>query len=272
MPGPARPGIDTWFRAMSVRDQNSVYTSVDRFLSERPLPVGEETSCPYLPDLAARSEGFTIDDLPGELYQALLDRNFRRSGRVVYRPVCSTCRACRQIRVPVAAFRMSRSQRRVWRRNGDVRVTVSDKPRPTEEKWRLFASYLRARHDGTMSDTYESFVDFLYASPIELLEFLYWVDDRLIGVSVTDRCPDALSSVYMYFDAGESARGLGTFSILWEIEYCRRNALTYYYLGFYVAGSNSMAYKARFAPGEILDESHTWREVSRRETSRADGV
>jgi arginine-tRNA-protein transferase len=57
----------------------------------------------------------------------------------------------------------------------------------------------------------------------------------------------------MYFEPNLSDRSLGTFSALWEIDYCRRNALAYYYLGYYVPGSRTMAYKARFRPGEILD-------------------
>lgn len=243
---------------MNVPDRSSVQTAIDQFLSEHSLPASDESACPYLPDQLSSSEGFFVEDFPGEVYQALLDRNFRRSGQLIYRPVCASCRACRQIRLPVADFRMSRSQRRVRRQNDDVSVILSSKPQPSDEKWEMFRSYLDERHDDTMPSTYEVFVDFLYASPVESIEFSYRVDGRLIAVSIADVCPDALSSVYAYFDPAESKRSPGTLSVLSEIEYCRRMGLTYYYLGYYVAGSKTMEYKARFGPHELLDDACGW--------------
>ncbi|MDO8631842.1 MAG: arginyl-tRNA--protein transferase, partial [Phycisphaerales bacterium] len=77
-------------------------------------------------------------------------------------------------------------------------------------------------------------------------------------VSLADRVPGGLSSVYMYFDPDDAARSLGTFSILREIEFCRREGLRYYYLGYFVAGSRTMAYKARFRPHEMLLGDDRW--------------
>ena len=82
--------------------------------------------------------------------------------------------------------------------------------------------------------------------------------ERLIGVGLADRCPGGLSSVYMYFDPAFAGRSLGTFSVLWEIEYCRRENLPYDYLGYYVAGCQKMAYKARFRPNEMLVGENRW--------------
>lgn len=247
---------------MNVEYQSSIQSVVDELLSERSLPVSEEHPCPYLPDLQARNEGFVIDDLPGGLYRAFLDRGFRRSGKVVYRPACGACRACRQLRVPVVDFVASRSQRRVVRRNSDVSVTLSANPKPTPEKWRLFHAYITDRHDEQMSSDYAAYVDFLYDSPIEFTEMSYLLGKRLVGVSIVDVCSEALSSVYMYFDPALHARSLGTFSILWEIDHCRRNGIPYYYLGFFVAGSKTMAYKGRFKPHELLDEKFAWCRVN----------
>ena len=70
-------------------------------------------------------------------------------------------------------------------------------------------------------------------------------------------------SVYMFFDPRYSDRSLGTYSILWEIDYCRRQGLSYYYLGYFVAGSKTMAYKARFKPYELLDNAFCWHRVER---------
>lgn len=245
-------------------DVNATQRIIDGFLARQTLPVGEHRPCTYLPGREALHEGFAAENLSGEAYRAFLDRGFRRSGHSIYRPVCNTCRKCRQLRVSVAGFVLSRSQRRVWRRNGDVVVSITDKPQPTEEKWRLFFAYLNSQHDGRMITRYDDFVAFLYASPIETLEFSYKLGGRLAGVGIVDRCDGALSSVYMYFDPAFGFRSLGTFSVLTEIDYCRRSGLAYYYMGYWVADSKSMDYKARFQPHEVLDESFVWEKVSAR--------
>ena len=219
--------------------------------------VSAEGPCPYLPDQQSRSEAYFAGQLDPEMHEHLLGRGFRRSGKVIYRPRCRQCFECRQLRIPVADFRPTRSMARVARRNADVRVECH-KPCATDEKFELYQAYLDAQHDGTMPRTYESFHEFLYDSPTDTCELDYLLGERLIGVSVTDRIPGGLSSVYMYFDPGMSARSLGTFSVLWEIEYCRRERLAYYYLGYYVAGCQSMAYKSRFRPHEVLVGDGRW--------------
>jgi arginyl-tRNA--protein-N-Asp/Glu arginylyltransferase len=219
--------------------------------------VTPETHCPYLPSRMARSEAYGVDILEGDLYERLMARGFRRSGRIVYRPRCRRCHECRQLRVLVNDFIPSRSLRRVLRRNTDVRVDVG-KLTPTAEKFTLFRRYLDAQHDDTMSRTYDSFEEFLYDSPMETREFEYRLGERLIGVSIADRCPNGLSSIYMYFDPDFNSRSLGTFSALWEIDHCRELGLAYYYLGFYVPNSPTMSYKARFHPNEILVGDDHW--------------
>lgn len=219
--------------------------------------VSREVPCPYLPGRLSRSEAYQVDQLDGALYERLLARGFRRSGRVVYRPRCRGCQECRQLRVRVQDFAPTRSMRRVARRNADVRITAGS-PEATEEKFALFHAYLSDRHDESMERTFKAFTGFLYDSPTDTLEFSYWLGERLIGVSIVDRCPGGLSSVYMYFDPCHGRRSLGTFSVLKEIDYCREQGLAYYYLGFYVSGSKTMSYKARFRHNQILVASDRW--------------
>jgi len=70
---------------------------------------------------------------------------------------------------------------------------------------------------------------------------------------------DSLSSVYFFFDPDYSKLGIGTFSILKEIEHARSLDLPYYYLGYYVPGCDSMEYKDSFRPREHYDwEEKRW--------------
>jgi len=230
--------------------------------------VSSESPCSYLPGRLSRSEVYQADGLGGAMYEKLLARGFRRAGRIVYRPRCRGCHECRQIRVPVGEFTPTKSLRRVWRRNSGVLVTTG-LPQLNAEKHQLFCRYLDAKHDGTMSREFEALREFLYDSPTTTQEFCYRVDGRLIGVSIADRCPTGLSSVYMFFDPMFAVRSLGTFSILWEIAYCRKMRLPYYYLGFYVAGSKTMAYKARFTPCELLVADERWVTLRRQDAAHA---
>jgi arginyl-tRNA--protein-N-Asp/Glu arginylyltransferase len=219
--------------------------------------VSPEKPCPYLPDKNARSEAYGVEQLDTAVYERLLTRGFRRSGRVVYRPRCRACRECRQMRVPVDSFQPTRSMRRVARRNADV-IVEEGRPAPTQAKFALYCRYLDAQHDDSMARSYETFCEFLYDSPMQTTEFRYRLGEHLLGVSIADRLPSGLSSVYMYFDPDFADRSLGTFSVLWEIDYCRRAGLPYYYLGFYIAGSPTMSYKSRFRPNEILVADDRW--------------
>ena len=61
-------------------------------------------ACAYLPGRTTTLRAFYTGRLPGRLYHDFMDAGFRRSGRVVYQPVCQGCRACVPLRVPVAEF------------------------------------------------------------------------------------------------------------------------------------------------------------------------
>jgi arginine-tRNA-protein transferase len=98
-------------------------------------------------------------------------------------------------------------------------------------------------------------------------EMLYVCDGQLIGVSLVDVVDDGLSSAYFYHDPGWRDLGPGTFSILQEVEFCRRTGRRYLYLGYWIAECPSMAYKANFGPHEVMeryvedDEEPVWREA-----------
>lgn len=235
-------------------NEGQITTSSD---SDELRYVGEEGPCPYLPGRLARHEAYWVDQLDGSMYESLMGRGFRRSGFVVYRPRCRGCSACQPIRVPIANFERSRSMERVWRRNADLRVEV-DRPASSRRKFQLFRAYLEHRHNDAMARTLKTFEEFLYESPTDTLEFCYFSVNRLVAVSIADRCPGGLSSVYMYSDPQEDSRSLGTYSVLWEIEWCRQQRLEYYYLGYFVPDSRTMAYKARFRPHEILRDEGNW--------------
>jgi len=214
--------------------------------------------CAYLPGQVARNRALLAGRVNGPTYHAFMDAGFRRSGRMIYQPVCPACRACVPIRVPVDRFQPSKSQRRTARRNEDLSVDAHE-PAPTDEKYDLFRRYVLARHGDAMAER-ESLKSFLYESPVDTIEFTY--RDRagaLLAVGICDVSPASLSTVYFYFEPAQSKRGLGTFGAVREIAFAREAGIPHYYLGFWVRGCRAMEYKRDFEPCEYLHGDGLWR-------------
>lgn len=223
------------------------------------LYKGEPHPCPYLPARTAEDQFALVDDLAPRDYQMLMDHGFRRSGRIVYRAACDGCIECVPIRVPVARFEPTRSQRRALRKNRDVKMEMAT-PVATDEKFSIYRAYLEYQHDGMMNGDRASFERFLYESPTHTWEMVYRIEGRIVGVGIVDQTPKCLSSVYFFFDPAFGRRSLGVYSALVEIDECRRRGLEYWYAGYYIRGCDRMNYKADYKPFELLTAEGTWRE------------
>jgi arginine-tRNA-protein transferase len=234
---------------------------LSRAIGEAAIPAGEPFPCPYLPARQARQLNVLPRPLVPGTYHALMDLNFRRLGPIFYRPACAGCDECRMIRVPVASFRPSRSQRRCWSRNADVAVALGV-PEPSDAKHGLYVRYLEARHDGQMDGSSQEFLGFLYTTPTETREVTYSVAGRVVAVGIVDVEPQAWSAVYCYFEPAEARRGLGVFNVLWLIEECRRRGADHLYLGYYVRDCGRMSYKADYRPCELLEADGRWRPLA----------
>ena len=228
----------------------------------RPTFVSGPSACAYLPDRTARTRYELAFDLAApEFLQALQD-GWRRFGPVKFKPECPSCSMFRSLRVPVADFRPTTSQRRAWNRNRrDVTLDIVE-PSTSEDRIELFRRF----HDhGARTkqwparDTAD--LRMFISNPFRTEEWDYRVGDRLIGVGYVDALDSALSAIYFCHEPDEHRRGLGTFNILTMIEVARQRGLSHVYLGYYVEGCRSLEYKARFRPHELLTRGVRWERV-----------
>lgn len=221
--------------------------------------------CPYLAGRLERKL-FThlSNDKPSELIDRLLTTGFRRSQNIAYVPYCEGCQACVSVRVVVDEFTPDRTMRRIVARNRRL-VARRLPPAPTEEQFRLFRKYIDARHaDGGMADMTaldfrmmieDTVIDtFLteYREKPEGATDLAFETWPLKAVALCDRLSDGISMVYSFYDPDDAALSLGTYMIAEHVEFARRVALPYLYLGYWIEGSRKMTYKTRFQPQERL--------------------
>ncbi|MDP4031503.1 MAG: arginyltransferase [Pseudorhodobacter sp.] len=217
-------------------------------------------SCPYLD---GRMERKLFTSLQGEhaqkLNDALSKQGFRRSQNVLYRPSCAECSACLSARIRVADFTVSRTQKRIARRNGNLRRNVTS-PWATADQYALFRRYLDQRHaDGGMADMdIFEFAAMIEETPIRsrVIEYSRSTgageqDRPLVAVCLTDVFDDGLSMVYSFYDPDLTNQSLGTYLILDHIAIAREAGLPFVYLGYWVPGSRKMGYKAGFSALEI---------------------
>lgn len=238
--------------------------------------------CPYLPGRLERKL-FThlTRDKPLSLIDGLLKGGFRRSQNIAYMPYCEGCHACVSVRVLVDDFVPTRSMRRVIEKNRDISgMRIS--PVPTPEQYRLFRTYIDARHsDGGMADmTVLDYATMVQDSVLGTYQTEYRkrpenaLEQRfetwpLTAVALTDHLSDGLSMVYSFYDPEEYDRSLGTYMILEHIDHARRLGLPYLYLGYWINGSRKMNYKTRFTPQERLGPDG-WRKPEVRPGPEAD--
>jgi len=162
------------------------------------------------------------------------------------------------LRIELARFVPSRSQRRAFANNQDLQVVIRD-PVIDTDKEALFDRHRKRFKDNVP----ESLYTFLSAEPVSVpcrnQEISVYQGERLLAISFLDIGETATSAVYAAFEPAEHKRSLGIFTMLCAIEHSRSLNCRYYYPGYAYREPSMYDYKKRFSGLEFLDWGDRWK-------------
>ena len=225
--------------------------------------IAPPSRCGYLPGQEWSLEYEMVATISATEYQTRLEQGWRRFGAMLFQPQCSACQACQSLRVEVPRFQPNRSQRRTRRLNEGVverRVItpcVSQSRLHLYDRFHALQSDLKGwpQHPAKDPASYrESFVH----NPAFTEEWDYYLAEQLVGVGYVDVLPASMSAIYFFYEPEQRERSLGTWNVLCLLEECARRRLPYLYLGYFVDGCRSLAYKANFKPNQVRAADGRW--------------
>ena len=218
--------------------------------------IEEDRECSYFNDKLSDMRYKYMHSCSTNQYQSMLERGWRRFGKMHFVPECKTCTKCISMRIDVKNYKFSKSEKRVINKNTDTKLYIRP-PSMTLEHLTLYDKYHKFMNDKKdwpyspiePDDYRKSYVD---SKEEYAKELLYMKDDKLIGVALVDILPKSISSIYCYYDHDYADLSIGKFSILAQIKIAKELNIPYIYLGYWIKDHYSMGYKEAYQPYEIL--------------------
>src|SRR3954468_15450203 len=215
----------------------------------------------FIGDAPFINEQFVADKVSPAQLDTLLANGWRHFGthffRYSYGFYKLDVRRVIPLRVRLADFSPSKSQRRTLRRNSDLE-TIIRAIEITHDVEVLFDRHKRRFKSGVPESVY----DFLSLKPsdepCEAKEVAVYENDRLVAVSYFDAGAISNSGIYAMFDPVASSKRLGIFTMLKEIELSIAEGKEFYYQGYSYEGSSFYDYKKQFCGSEAFDWSGKW--------------
>ncbi len=213
--------------------------------------------CAYLNGVEAQLEVRVMVEVTEIELDALLSRGWRRFGAIYFRPACTACAECVTLRIRVDSFMPSKSQRRAVKNARHLRravrvPTVDDERLALFKRWHVARESTRGWEPGEMDEERYA-ADFAFPHPAAReVTFRDPENDRLVGLSIVDETPTALSAVYFFWDPERAPGSLGVANIVTLVAEAHTRGLTYVYLGYRVVGCASLTYKSKYSPHELL--------------------
>lgn len=206
-------------------------------------------------------DAFMCDSVPPEVMDGLWAAGWRHFDRYFFRyshqpdPAGGGgTQTITPLRIALASFSRSKSQRRVMNKNADLRHEVV--PACIDDELRALFQRHKQRFTHNVPEDLETFLGVDPAhGPCECHMVRVQEGERLVAASFFDVGRQAASSVYGFFDPEYSRRSLGIFTLLLEIQHCQEKGLHFLYPGYATREASAYDYKKQFRATEWLDWS-----------------
>ena len=214
------------------------------------------------------NDAFMCDTVPAEVMDALWSGGWRHFGRLFFRynrqeTEDGTPQTITPLRIRLEKWQPTKSQRRVLRRNEDLRWDML--PVRLDDDLRALFKLHKARFRENIPEKLENFVgDAPEAGPCDCRMLRVFEGSKLLAVSFLDVGLSAASSVYAMFEPEAARRSLGIFTMLLELQFTRESGFEFLYTGYATYEASVYDYKKQFTGMEWLDfESGVWRGLPR---------
>lgn len=161
------------------------------------------------------------------------------------------------LRINLAKFKTSKSQKRVINKNKDLEVVF--KPAFVNQEVKDLFERHKQKFKENVPDSIYVFVSKKPDSiPCECQSLCVYKEGKLIGISYLDIGETSSSSIYQCYDPDEYKRSLGKFMILESIRHSKELDMDYYYPGYAYKEKSHYDYKKRFSATEYFDWQSKW--------------
>lgn len=220
-----------------------------------------ENDLSFLETASFINEEFQALEVSPRQMDSLLAKGWRHFGTHFFRYSFgfyrNTIRHVTPLRIKLADYSISKSHRRIVKKNEDLRTII----RPieiTSEKEELFNRH-KVRFDHGIPDNVFDFLSFSPSNvPGEGWEVCVYDHSKLLAASFFDVGESSISGIYGMFAPEENRRSLGIYTMLREIDFAIEANKTFYYQGYAYDGESFYDYKKRFSATEKFDWKGNW--------------
>jgi leucyl-tRNA---protein transferase len=210
---------------------------------------------------------FTGIQMQGDEFDAMMKIGWRMLGTSFIRhnvtfwneEMCGTV----PLRINLERFELSKSQRKVLRKNSDLNIRFAI-PQLTQEKHDLFLKHTVRFSQNKPESLYSFLSDYCHVLPVPGAEFMVSEAMNLIACSYAHVGGNCVNSTYCFFDPAHKSRSLGMLTLLIEVIYALKLNKKYYYLGYCYDVPSQFDYKKGFTGLESLNwETLEWTALER---------
>lgn len=198
---------------------------------------------------------FTIDSLPPEKVERLLERGFRHFGNefFIYQTFTygEAVYSVIPLRIVIPDLQLNKKQKKCLRINEDLYCSITPTI-ITSEYVDLFDVHKKKFSFSAPESLFDLFSETPAVTPCKNLTLSVRQEGTLVAASFFDVLPGSISSVYAMYNLDHSKRSLGLFTLLKEIEYARIMQKKYLYHGYASVESSFYDYKKKFTGLEYL--------------------